>query len=181
MGHAAKPEDAGDGVTLVATPVLDARDVEIIRLIRKETREGYSAFNDEITADQQQAWWNANRDHLWAWTYSLPKQPDAIVGFGLLRQDDDGYWLTTVGVLPECTGHGYGKEITHDIVMRAPGRCRATARKDNPAAVKLHVSDDWDIVDGPDERLVYFVGKRDPGKLPEEAVEQWAEHGWVTT
>jgi hypothetical protein len=33
------------------------------------------------------------------------------------------------------------------------------ALKTNPAGVKVYVPDDWDMVDGPDERYVYFKTK----------------------
>lgn len=130
---------------------------EIIRDIRNICRDGFSTETREITSAQQMQWWAETRPRRLAWTYR--DSYHNLVGFGLLLKQDDGLWTTTVAVLPEFAGKGYGKEITRDIVSKCPGECRATARKDNPAAVKLHVSEDWDIVDGPDERLVYFRTK----------------------
>lgn len=144
-------------MTLTAHPIESENDVERLRLIRNKTAAGYSNFTDQISQVQQRQWWAENRERLQGWLYR--DQYAQLVGFGLLRQDDEGFWLTVVGVLPGFEGNGYGKFITHDIVTKAPGRCKATARKDNPGAVKLHVASDWDVVDGPDERLVYFESK----------------------
>lgn len=171
-----KPQIRGGSVmTLTAHFIASELDVERLRYVRNRTAHGYSTHTEQISEAQQRAWWVENRDRVMGWLYR--DEWRTLVGFGLLRQADDGYWLTVVGVLPEHGGRGYGKWITHDIVMRAPGKVRATARKDNPAAVKLHVPEDWRIVDGPDERLVYFEGRRDPDR--EEMEEHWAEHGWA--
>lgn len=152
-------------MTLTAHPIESEIDVERLRLIRNKTAHGYSNHTDQISQAQQRRWWAENHERLMGWLYR--DEFTQLVGFGLLRQDDDGDWLTVVGVLPGFEGKGYGKFITHDIVTKAPGRCRATARKDNPGAVKLHVESDWDIVPGPDERLVYFVGKTAVAAGPE--------------
>lgn len=125
--------------------------------IRNACREGFSNENNVITPEQQREWWVATEGKRLAWLYH--DEGGHRVGFGLLLLHDDGLWTTTVAVLPEFAGKGYGKYITHDIVVRCPGECRATARKDNPAAVRLHILEDWDIVDGPDDRLVYFRTK----------------------
>ena len=135
---------------LIETP----RDVECLRCIRNITRQGYSNHNALVSPSEQAAWWAANQERVRAWLYFEADQH--LAGFGLLRLADDGYWRTVVGVLPGFEGRGYGKWITRDIVAKAPGGCRATARRDNPAAVKLHVEDDWRVVEGPDPRLVYF-------------------------
>lgn len=149
-------------MALTAYPIQSDIDVERLRMIRNATAHGFSNHTDQISADQQRAWWASMQGRVKGWLYR--DEYKQLVGFGLLRRDDEGYWLTVVGVLPGYEGRGYGKEITHDIVTRAPGRCKATARKDNPGAVKLHVDADWEIVDGPDERLVYFLGRAEVGE-----------------
>ncbi len=131
--------------------VQHADQIEAVRYIRNVTRAGYSFHNAEISKADHLAWWA--REQPKAWLYH--DTDGIVVGFGLLRQHE-GHWVTVVGVLPEYAGHNYGKEITHDLVMRAPGQCYGIARKDNPAAVRLHVADDWEQIDGPDERLAYF-------------------------
>jgi GNAT superfamily N-acetyltransferase len=144
-------------VSLHAREATGFNHMESIRLIRNTCREGFSQYNEPISGADQVRWWAATEGKRLAWLYTDDER--LIVGFGVLLLQDDGFWTTTVAVLPEHAGKGYGKVITHDIVTRCPGPCKATARKDNPAAVKLHVAEDWDVVDGPDERLVYFRTK----------------------
>ncbi len=144
-------------MTLRPINVQNLGQIERVRLIRNVTRAGYSHHNAEISEAEQIVWWEREKPQ--AWLYA--DEASEIVGFGLLRQDDQGHWVTVVGVLPEHGGRGYGKEITHDIVMRSPGPCWATARRDNPAAVALHVRADWIEVPGVDPRLVYFRTRRD--------------------
>ena len=144
--------------TLNAREAASIFDAYSIMHIRNRCRAGFSTHTDEIAPAEQERWWEATAGRRLAWLYR-PDDSRSYVGFGLLLRQDDGLWTTTVAVLPEHAGKGYGRAITHDIVMRCPGQCRATARRDNPAAVKLHVADDWDIVDGPDPRLAYFRSK----------------------
>ena len=153
---------------LTAHPIQQDIDVERLRFIRNVTSWGYSNHTAQISAEQQRTWWAENRERMRGWLYR--DEFKQLVGFGLIRQDDEGFWLTVVGVLPGHEGRGFGKFITHDIVTRAPGRCKATARKDNPGAVKLHVDSDWEIVEGPDERLVYFLGRAEVGEKAEVPV-----------
>ena len=140
-------------MNLHAVAIETPLDVECLRCIRNITRQGYSNHNALISREQQREWWAANRERVHGWLYFESRH---LAGFGLLRLDNDGYWLAVVGVLPGFEGNGHGKAIMHDLVIRAPGRCRSTARRDNPGAVKLHVEDDWRAVGGPDPRLVYF-------------------------
>ncbi len=148
--------------------------IERVRLIRNECAAGFSNYTDQIAEGAHWAWWE--REKPLAWLYARPD--GIVVGFGMLRQDEQGRWVTVVAVLPEYGGQGHGKAITHDIVTRSPGPCFATARRDNPAAVKLHVTEDWETISGPDPRLVYFRTRAI--WPPREAVEQWTVDGWVT-
>lgn len=159
---------------LAAIRVELPEEIEYVRQIRNCTAAGFSNHNDFILPADHQDWWERTKPL--AWLYA---SPEGIVGFGLLRKDEQGRWVTVVAVLPEHNGHGYGKYITADIVRRSPGLVYATARLDNPAAVFLHVPEDWERIAGPDPRLAYFRGKRRPEWPPDGAVEQWAEAGWA--
>jgi GNAT superfamily N-acetyltransferase len=144
---------------LCARPATKRAHADRIRLIRNATRGTYSQNNEEISWCDQQQWWERTKDKRLAWLYHQPGDHE-IVGFGVLLLQDDGYWTTTVGVLPAHAGKGYGKAITHDLVVNAPGPCRAMALIDNPAGVRCHdLEQDWDVVDGPDPKYVYFRTK----------------------
>ena len=165
-------------MTLHPLPVDRPARVERMRLIRNRCAAGFANFNDLITAEQQAKWWKANKANLRAWLYL--DDYSNVVGFGLLTRHDDGTLWTTVGVDPQHNGRNWGKFITHHLIGQAPGRVYGAARKDNPAAVRLHVDEDWTECDGPDDRLVYFRTRKADRWPPEGATEQWAEAGWVT-
>jgi hypothetical protein len=162
-------------VHLAPIPIRYPEQVETLRRLRNATRQGFSTVNVEIGMADQQRWWAAMQGKVLGWLYE--DELANVVGFGLLRQSEDGRWWTTVGVLPEYGGLGYGSAITHDVVRKAPGVCHATARLDNPAAQRLHRPEDWEEV-GRDERLVHY---RTRTRAPIEALEHWEEHGWALT
>jgi GNAT superfamily N-acetyltransferase len=162
---------------LMAEPVTSDADVQMLRAIRNVCREGFAHDTEPITAEQQCQWWAAGtaKGDLQAWLYV--KAPHrVIVGYGLLRRTEDGRWWTSVGVFPQHAGQGYGGAITCDLVERAPEPPYAQARKDNPAAVRLHRDSHWERV-GEDERLVHFRARS--VWPPHEAREQWAREGWA--
>lgn len=165
-------------MTLTAIPVDSPARVERMRLIRNATAAGYANFNGRISAEQQARWWKDNQRHLRAWLYL--NDAGVVVGFGLLTRHADFRWHTTVGVLPEHGRHNYGKQITADLISKHPGRVYGAARRDNPAAVRLHVEEDWAEVPGPDPRLIYFRTHKADKWPPDAAAGQWAEVGWVT-
>jgi hypothetical protein len=143
-----------DAAGLTARPVLDDDDVEWLRAIRNTCRGGFSNDTSVITAPQQAAWWAANRATLVACLYADGK--GSIVGYGLLRQTDDGRWWSSVAVLPQHGGRGYGGAITRHIIRQSPtGVVWATARNDNPPAQRLHCAADWDVI-GADDMLTYY-------------------------
>lgn len=137
-------EDIGLGLT--ATEIVTPVDVEMMRYVRNQCREGYAHYNDHISKPAQKAWWKANAGRLIAYLYR--NVDGATVGYGLLRQGDDGRWISSVGVLPAHTGRRYGGRITRHIIRQCPAdHVYAEARIDNPAARALHCLMDWDVTD----------------------------------
>lgn len=161
-------------IKLVCVAVEDPPEIEYVRQIRNATAAGFSTYNDVVTPDDHRAWWERTKPY--AWLYA---STEGIVGFGMLRPDEQGRTVSVVAVLPEFSGRGIGGWITRDVIRRAPGLVYASARLDNPAAVALHCAADWKRV-AEDERMAYFETW---GKLPDwpgdEAVEQWTESGWA--
>lgn len=130
-----------DGRALEAVPVSDFIAVQVMRQIRNVCREGFSNDHSEISPAAQTEWWDSIKGRAVAFLYSEPF--GAWVGYGLLRPDADGRTVSSVAVLPEYAGRGYGGAITRHIVRQASGTVYATARLDNPAAMALHNADDW--------------------------------------
>ncbi len=146
---------------MIVTP----QDVEMLRVIRNACRAGFSYDTEEITPEAQKEWWVKNHDRVLGVLYQKPGEGWAVVGYGLLRRDMDGRWYSSVAVLPEHTGKGYGGAITAHLIRqfkaeRDTSDVYASARLDNPAARALHRPDDWDVI-GQDERLEYYRTKPD--------------------
>lgn len=160
-------------------PVQNPEQIELVRIIRNVQSAGFSHFNGQIAERDHLSWWHETKPQAWLFA----DERTEVVGFGLLRKDDLDRWATVVAVVPGFTGHGYGSWITHFIVEQTPGRCYATARLDNPAAMALHHPRDWQRIEGEDDRLAYYVTwPRYASAWPgQEAREQWAEAGWVAT
>lgn len=152
---------------LVARPILEGDDVETLRLIRNACKDGFSHDNEEISQQAQAAWWIVMRGRVKGWLYWSGAE---VVGYGLLRQTDDGKWWSSVAVLPDQAGMGYGGAITADVVRRMPNIVWATARLDNPAAMKLHRSTDWEEWQR-DDRLAHY--RTMPHVYQEAAMNEW--------
>lgn len=144
---------------LLSHAIVSADDVEILRKIRNRCAAGFSFDTSYITPEQQAVWWQANKDRVLGWLYCCGG-PEFTVGYGLLRQTDDGRWWSSVAVLPKYAGQGFGRSITSEVIRYSPsGVVWATARKDNPPAVKIHDLTYWNVIPGDDDRLVYFRTK----------------------
>lgn len=143
-----------DRVGLTPVVVERADHVELLRYVRNTCRAGFSHDQNVITPAQQARWWAEMAGKVIAHLYA--NDDGMIVGYGLLRQSDDGRWWSSVAVLPTFAGKGYGGAITRHIVRQSPtGVVWASARNNNPQALRLHRAEDWEAI-GCDSDLTYF-------------------------
>jgi GNAT superfamily N-acetyltransferase len=135
-------------------PIRGYHAVMQLRMIRNACRDGFAHDTAEISHEQQLAWWAANKERVVGFLYrDLFGFP---VGYGLVRRDDKGRWWSSVAVLPQYAGKGFGKAITRHVIRQCPaGVVYAEARKDHPAADRLHNRRDWDVVGEDAERWHY--------------------------
>ena len=77
-------------------------------------KEAYSHYVNEIgrapapmVADYEQ--------HLREDIIFTVKISQKVVGFAIIQQKDDGYWLETIAVLPDYSGQGIGSRLIHQI------------------------------------------------------------------
>lgn len=145
---------------LSASQIESTFDVEILRMLRNASREGFAHDNTFISENVQRAWWVAMRGRVRGCLYRVLQQGPfrPIVGYGLLRMTEDGRWWTSIAVLPQHGGQGYGKAIMADTIRRHDGTVWSEARLDNIAAMKIHPAEDWLLL-GQDERLAHFRSK----------------------
>lgn len=148
---------------LYAQPITDDFAIEQVRHIRNLTSAGFSTFNGQISREEQKRWWQSMAGRVKGWLYLTEighTHLRTAVGYGVLRQEQDGRWWNSVAVLPKYQGFGYGAKITADLISRHDGPIYAAVRRDNPAAIAMHHKDDWQEVEGPDsERLIYFCSR----------------------
>lgn len=138
---------------LVARQVFTRADVLLMGRIRSAQAAGFSHDRAPIGDAQQLAWWDTHEDRLDAWLYD--DQDGQTVGYGLLRQVDDGRWYSSCAVDPAHTGSGYGRVILTHLVTQWPHEVWASARNDNRAAQLLHDDLLWDTL-GADNDLTYY-------------------------
>jgi ribosomal protein S18 acetylase RimI-like enzyme len=131
---------------LNARRVGDGHDVDMLRSIRNACKDGFAHDNEAISVQAQKAWWIVNRDRVKAWLYW--REGDGIIGYGLVRQTDDGRWWNSIAVLPLFAGKGYGSAITADLVARCSPYWQiwAEVRVENIAAMRMHRRDDWELM-----------------------------------
>lgn len=153
------------GEELIAARICTDADALIMGHIRNRCAAGFSHDTGQISDDAQLAWWNSDGLYKEAWLY-LTGRGLHPVGYGLLRETTpdgkDGFDLvSSVAVLPEYGGRGFGKAITAHLIRSiklytdAGDNITASARLDNPAAMALHRAEDWRET-GRDDRLVYY-------------------------
>lgn len=145
-----------EAMELYVYPVATDSSVETLRTIRNACAGGFSYDTGEISKEQQGKWWRANRNSVIARLYYRGVGfGRRVVGYGLLR-NEKGIWYSSVAVLPEEAGRGYGGFITGHIIRMSPSQeVSASARIDNPAACALHRRRDWEEVER-DDRLIYY-------------------------
>lgn len=138
---------------LTATVVYHMADVLKMGRIRNEQRASFAHDTTPIDDDRQRAWWAEQRNRVRAWLYT--DDAGATVGYGLLRQTEDGRWWSSVAVLGQFAGQGYGRMIMRHLIGSTPHMVWAEARNDNPAAVRLHNDLEWETL-GADNDRVFF-------------------------
>lgn len=138
---------------LTARPVWAVDDVLTMGAIRDRQRAGFSYDTAPISPAQQLAWWERQQYRLIAYLYE--DGDGNTVGYGCLRQEDDGRWYSSVAVLPEFGGHGHGRTITTHLVLSVSCDVWASARNDNPAAQQLHDRLVWDTLGADNDRTYY--------------------------
>ena len=102
---------------LRVVPVSNWGHAETMRFIRNTCRAGFAHDTAKIGRRAQRIWWDTNRRRMVAALYYVG---DAPVGYGLLRQSEDGRWWSSVAVLPRFGGAGFGRAITQHIVRQSP-------------------------------------------------------------
>lgn len=91
-----------------------------------------------ITERAQRSWWKSV-DRACVRPYLLVADT-AVLGYGMLRQDDDGLWWASGAVTPESRGDGFGRALFSLLVALCPEDTWLSVREDNEVAYRLYRS-----------------------------------------
>lgn len=149
-------------VSLLSVDIVTDAQVEELRRLRNATSYGFSTFTGQISYEEQIAWWQQSQGKIKGWLYYEDHSIEMpiYVGFGILRQTDDGRWWNSLGVVPAYQDHGYGSYITHDLIGRHDQSIYSMVVRKNIAAVKMHHTDEWDEITGSDmDNFIYLKSR----------------------
>jgi RimJ/RimL family protein N-acetyltransferase len=135
-----------------ARPVKTLEDVEMLRQIRNSGRQWMTRHTDEISPEQQHAWWlTACHDPtLDIWLFSVA-QTD--IGYGLLRIESGREWCS-LAVLPRYQGQGYGTQIYRWLALATTADVWAEILADNTASIKACLNAGYQIAYAMDKHAV---------------------------
>jgi len=115
--------------------VRTSAQVEMLRVLRNECREGMTGFTGVVDKGMQKRWWDGNKHAMRAF---LMMDGPSAVGFVVLRPFDEGglfghdRMTATIGVGQRYRRKGYGREIAQFAVLAAQGPLVGTAYSNNP-------------------------------------------------
>lgn len=105
---------------LVLNPIKTQDEVFLLRNIRNECREFMTRDTTYITVEQQQKWYEKNKNNKSIKLYLLHLVELGVItspiGYGLIREED-GYYLISGGLIKTCRGFGYGS-ILFDYLIK---------------------------------------------------------------
>lgn len=118
-------------------------EVEALRVIRNSGRQWMTRHTDEITFEQQRAWWlGAVHDPtLRIWLFS---EAATDIGYGLLRRENEQLWCS-LAVLPRYQGNGYGSAIYLHLALSTEENVWAEILADNTPSIKAALNAGYQI------------------------------------
>lgn len=95
--------------------------------------------------EEQQQWWNDNKEHLKAYLYEPLSKPGKFIAFLVLRIRN-GFYTPTIAIQKEEWGSGFGQEIVNDYIHKANGPLAGTQLQSNPAICHINKKVGWIIL-----------------------------------
>lgn len=97
------------------------------------------------TYEEQQNWWQENKECLRAFLYEPIAKPGKFVAFLVLRIRE-GFCTPIIAIQKEEWGSGYGQEIVHDYIKKADGPIAGTQLQCNEAICHINQKVGWRIL-----------------------------------
>lgn len=151
--------------------VQTVQQVEEMRLIYNENLDylatkplPYREYED------QQNWWNTNKESLKAFLYEPIDRLGVTIGFLVLRQRS-GFQTPIIALKREEWGSGYGMQLVYDYIDKADGPLAGSQLKSNKAICHINKKVGWKVLEERETaegviELVYH-----PGKAPDRKVQ----------
>lgn len=135
-----------------ARRVVNLEDVEILRHIRNSGRQWMTRHTDEITTEQQLAWWKdaCHDPSLDVWLFS---EAQTDIGYGLLRIEGGREWCS-LAVLPRYHGQGYGTQIYRYLALTTTQDVYAEILADNTPSIKACLNAGYQVAYAMDKHAV---------------------------
>lgn len=135
----AEPCDSG----LILRQATTLEDLEEVRKIRNSCRFFMTRDQAHITREQQRQWTPPTN-----WRVFLLALDDESIGYGLIRHQEDGDWLSG-GLYPGFRGKGMGRELFTGLIARC-GRPMLEVLEMNLPALSLYLSLGFEVMERKD-------------------------------
>jgi hypothetical protein len=156
---------------LVSHRIFETQQVEIMRTIYNENLDMLATTAIPFrTYEEQQTWWNENKNGLKAFLYEKVDEPGSVIAFSVLT-DRGGFYTPIIAITKNEWGKGYGLEIIFDYIEKADGPLAGSQLKSNLAICHMNKKVGWEIIDeiGQDDKVVQLLYH--PGAKAEELNE----------
>ena len=149
--------------TLVFKRVTTPNEAEILRVIRNECRTFMTRSTEEITPEQQQAWFKtAYKKYELYIAYAIEHGVCIVdAGYGLIHLNDEEYLLSG-GLVPQYRDKGLGSTLFKFLVDNCNKQIpiRLEVLKSNTRALKTYEKLGF-VIDGEDSKLFTMEYKYD--------------------
>ena len=126
--------------------VIDPLHVELMRCIYNDNLEMLSTHPLPYrTYQEQQEWWNSNKEYMKAYLYEPLDKPGKFVAFLVLRLRE-GFCTPTIAIQKEEWGSGYGQEIVHDYIEKSGGPIAGSQLQSNKAICHINHKVGWQVL-----------------------------------
>ena len=130
---------------LKSIQVKEPWQIELMRLIYNDNLDMLSTKPLPYrTYEEQQQWWNDNKNHLRAFLYEPITQPGKFIAFLVLR-DRGNFNTPIIAIQKEEWGQKFGKEIISDYIIKANSPLAGTQLQSNGAICHLNKKNGWQI------------------------------------
>lgn len=119
--------------------------VEIMRIIYNDNLDMLSTHPLPFQSyENQQQWWNENKNNIRAYLYEPIDQPGRFIAFLVLR-NRSGFFTPIIAIKKEEWGNKYGQEIVNNYILKANAPLAGSQLQSNLAICHINKKVGWQI------------------------------------